>query len=65
MEELILSALSGNNIIEFTYDGYVRICEAHVLGMANGVKQVLCKNRPASNASPLESRALGVANEVT
>ena len=42
MEELILSALSGHNIIEFTYDGHVRVCEVHVLGMANGVKQVLC-----------------------
>jgi hypothetical protein len=42
MEELILSALSGHNIIEFTYDGRIRVCEAHVLGVANGVKQVLC-----------------------
>jgi len=42
MEELILSALSGHNIIEFTYDGHVRVCEVHVLGMANSVKQILC-----------------------
>src|SRR3972149_7359095 len=42
MEELILSALSSRNIIGFTYDGRVRVCEVHVLGMANGVKQILC-----------------------
>ena len=42
MEELIRSALSNRNLVEFTYDGRVRVCEVHVMGIANGVTQVLC-----------------------
>jgi len=42
MDELILSALIDKKIIIFQYDGFERICEPHVFGVANGKKQLLC-----------------------
>lgn len=38
----ILAAVQSQKIITFTYGGYARRCEPHVLGIANGVEQVLC-----------------------
>lgn len=42
METILLQAISTKNMIRFTYQGRIRICEPHVYGIANGRKQVLC-----------------------
>lgn len=42
MEDTILDALRGRKVLTFSYGGYKRTCEPHVLGVANKVTQVLC-----------------------
>ena len=39
---LLHSALKAKKIITFSYEDRERECEIHVIGMANGVEQVLC-----------------------
>ena len=38
----IRKAITGKNIITFTYANLLRTCEPHVYGMANGRQQILC-----------------------
>lgn len=42
MLPLILQALSERRLLRFTYAGQSRLCEPHVLGMANHKRQLLC-----------------------
>lgn len=42
MDQIILDALAGRKVLKFMYNGLQRVCEPHVLGIANGVPQVLC-----------------------
>ncbi|WP_323909637.1 WYL domain-containing protein [Aeromonas caviae] len=42
MEDLIIQAINKKKLIEFTYQGRPRTAEPHVLGITNGIKQVLC-----------------------
>jgi predicted DNA-binding transcriptional regulator YafY len=42
MKELIAQAINQKKLIEFTYQGRHRVTEPHVLGITNGIKQVLC-----------------------
>lgn len=42
MEDEITRAIENLYIIEFTYSGFKRVCEPHVLGRANRQKQLLC-----------------------
>lgn len=42
MDDLILSAITNLQVIQFTYNNKPRVCEPHIFGMANGQRQVLC-----------------------
>jgi len=42
VERVIRLAIARKLIVTFTYDGFERVCEPHVLGITNGSKQVLC-----------------------
>jgi hypothetical protein len=41
IDNIIRTAISNKNIIEFTYHGYDRIAEPHVYGVYNGKRQLL------------------------
>jgi predicted DNA-binding transcriptional regulator YafY len=41
MEQLIQQAIEGNKLIEFSYGGHLRLAEPHVLGVNDGITQVL------------------------
>lgn len=38
----ILQAILTRHLVTFTYQGFPRTCEPHVLGVSNGIPQVLC-----------------------
>lgn len=42
MDDDILEAIRNRDVIKFTYNGRLRICEPHIFGMANKKNQVLC-----------------------
>jgi hypothetical protein len=41
VEQLILQAIATKKLIKFTYAGYSRVVEPHVLGVNAGITQVL------------------------
>lgn len=38
----ILQAILTRHLVTFTYQGLLRTCEPHVLGVSSGIPQVLC-----------------------
>jgi len=49
MDEEIIIALANRKIITFTYHGFSRICEPHILGVTNGNRQLLCYQTDGSS----------------
>lgn len=41
MEQELIAAINAKKIVEFTYGGHPRVAEPHVLGVSDGVVQLL------------------------
>ncbi len=53
MEQLITDAIANKNLIEFVYNDHSRLIEPHVLGVNNGVMQILGYQVGGSSTSGL------------
>lgn len=53
IDEMIRTAIGSRNVVEFTYRGYSRVAEPHVLGIHNGKKQLLVYQTAGQSSSSL------------
>lgn len=53
IDEMIRAAIGSRNVVEFSYHGYSRVAEPHVLGVHNGKKQLLVYQTGGQSSSGL------------
>jgi len=66
MDSLIISAINEKKLLEFTYDGLVRIVEPHVYGVTDGKYELLVYQiRGQSRSGGLPNWRRVILNKVT